>query len=330
LAWSGSWLYGVPKAVHLAVLGIWGVTGCAVIIGPDNDRMKRFCSTIVLLSLFMGFEVVSHIVEGTLLEEWDFASNYLGLGRLLGLSVLILVSVLLWAGRGLSRSLPVVVLIIFLVSILLIAGGRGPLLATLVPLFIPAMVDVRMAGKGFLVRKNLLLMVVILALVLVGFVTIGNQYFGFTTIDRLWILLEGGGGGSAQFRVWFFSRALESWWTSPLAGHGIGDFGSLIHWGDVRVYPHNLFLEVLVELGVIGLVLLLAGVFQAMKRISIMRMRRDVVLAMVLMLVLNAFLNAQVSGDLPDNRVMFALFGLFAGRSNCPRQSVDGRSGRDQ
>ncbi len=323
LAWSKSWNYGSPKAVHLAVLGFWSIFGCAVIIGQDKDRLQRFCASLVVLSLWLAIEVVIHIADGTLLKEWDFASNYLGLGRLLGLSVLVLVGLLLWGHLRLFNAILVGLLMVFLVSILMIAGGRGPFLATLVALIIPAVCDVRFSVKSILVRKNLLIFSGLLGVVLVWFITIGNQFFGYTTIDRLWVLVEGGGGSSAHYRVWFFSKAYEFWMEAPVFGHGIGEFGSLLGWGDIRVYPHNLFLEIMVELGLVGLALILLAVYSTLSNFSFRLLRSDYFLALLVMFVLNAFINGMVSGDLSDNRILLALLGLYAGRSVMPMRTYD-------
>jgi O-antigen ligase len=315
LAWSESWSYGVTKALHTTLMGFWGVVACAVIIGRDFKRLKRFSLSLVILALFLAGEVVSHLIAGTLLEEWDFASNYLGLGRLLGLSVLVLVSALLWSDLGWWKGISIGLLVGFLLSILMISGGRGPLLATLAALMVAPVCDTRFSSEALLVRRKLLLFLGFLFLVLVGFATIGNQFFFFTTIDRLLVLLEGGGGSSAQFRVWFFANAWDFWREAPFIGHGIGEFGSLLAWGDVRVYPHNIFLEILVELGLVGLILFVVAGFYSLRAFSLRALRADPILAMLFMFVVCAFWNAQVSGDLPDNRVLFALLGLFSGRA---------------
>ena len=50
----------------------------------------------------------------------------------------------------------------------------------------------------------------------------------------------------------YFSDACDSIISRPLCGVGFGSFGEALYDEDIRMYPHNLVLEVLVELGIIG------------------------------------------------------------------------------
>jgi O-antigen ligase len=105
----------------------------------------------------------------------------------------------------------------------------------------------------------------------------------------------------------------------PLAGVGIGGFDVARGFGDgVRGdYPHNILLEVACELGVLGLVALLLLVWYglragagAMRRA---RTRQEFAVAATVLTVMVYFLaNAMFSGDLNDNRLLFAALGLCA------------------
>lgn len=81
---------------------------------------------------------------------------------------------------------------------------------------------------------------------------------------------------------------------------------------DFRDYPHNLFIEVMVELGGIGL-LLLALLIGITIRYAILILKsaqseRWIVLVMIFIAML---FNVTVSGDIPDNRAFFAVIGLL-------------------
>lgn len=80
-------------------------------------------------------------------------------------------------------------------------------------------------------------------------------------------------------------------------GYGIGSFG-LLSWGeDVRFYPHNIFLEVALEMGVVGFfffsVLILIG-FKSFYKNNLF-----------FYLFLISLVNAQLSGDLVGNNYIF-------------------------
>jgi hypothetical protein len=80
---------------------------------------------------------------------------------------------------------------------------------------------------------------------------------------------------------------------------------------DIHRHPHSLILELLAEFGLVGLVLFAALVLVL---VSLRRLREDPALMLAVMLCINAFINAMTSGDLPDNRNLFAMLGVLAMR----------------
>lgn len=84
-----------------------------------------------------------------------------------------------------------------------------------------------------------------------------------------------------------------------MIGQGAGGWSIAVGSGDVARHPHNLFLEVLVEGGLVGLILLVMLLATALRPVSMARLRTDPFALCSLMLFANAFLNAMVSGDLP-------------------------------
>ena len=82
--------------------------------------------------------------------------------------------------------------------------------------------------------------------------------------------------------------------------------------GDKREYPHDIFLETVSESGFIGLLLLLGCFWVALHTFGFNELSQDRAKLLVLMLLANTFFNALVSGDLNDNRLLFASIGLMA------------------
>ena len=78
-----------------------------------------------------------------------------------------------------------------------------------------------------------------------------------------------------------------------MLGSGVGSW-SIRYFGlDDSRYPHNLILEVLVEFGLVGLLLLATVAVAAARRISVHRLREDPVLMCIAMLCINTFVAAQ-------------------------------------
>jgi len=64
------------------------------------------------------------------------------------------------------------------------------------------------------------------------------------------------GGGSGRLDIW--TVGISAWLANPIVGYGFGSFGA-IHtlWEGSWAVAHNIYLQLLVEMGIVGLVLLL-------------------------------------------------------------------------
>lgn len=118
-------------------------------------------------------------------------------------------------------------------------------------------------------------------------------------------------GSAGRFMIW--GTALDVWYDNPIFGAGFGNFRLA---GVLETYrqPHNLFLEALSELGLCGLVLILAltvSPFVVLHQ-SIARQRSPLVVAVGAMLVFT-ITRALTSGDFADNRQIFQFAGLLLG-----------------
>ena len=105
---------------------------------------------------------------------------------------------------------------------------------------------------------------------------------------------------------------MEYWLQRPLFGHGMGAWPVLHFQGDFRAYPHNLILEIMVEFGLCGLGLFVWLLIAAARGLGpVARIASDPLRVIVLMVAVGAMANAMVSGDIPDNRFLFASLGLM-------------------
>lgn len=102
-----------------------------------------------------------------------------------------------------------------------------------------------------------------------------------------------------------YDQVVAFWQSSPIFGHGLGSFSLISSWD----YPHNLFMEVLAEFGIIGWILLFIPLLYLLI-VSAVRWRYiDHCTLGVFILFLIA---AQVSGDIFDSRMVFLLPVLMA------------------
>lgn len=138
---------------------------------------------------------------------------------------------------------------------------------------------------------------------------------------------------STIHRMHLARRSLEALEEVLPWGAGTGGFPMLLFMRDFRLYPHNIFAELLIENGWPGILLLLAFlllVWRAAWQIS----RRSPVGRWLFVLFAMALLNAQVSGDVGTNEWIWLWAGMIgglraAGESRDARGCCTERGGAD-
>lgn len=117
-------------------------------------------------------------------------------------------------------------------------------------------------------------------------------------------------------RFALYREALDLWAHSPIWGIGIGEFGIAVTGQDVQEYPHNIILELGVETGLIGVLVFVTMLIVAFARpvitLSAQRGLAKTATRYLLVACCFALLNAMVSGDINDNRMLFTWIALVA------------------
>lgn len=311
-SWTLSTVYAKEKTLLFIGFIGWIVFATSNIIATDIKRVQRFFISIVLFGLWMLFESYITMTESTGSFITTFGGNYLGVGRIIGFLCCILVAYLLFG--KLSKFKRVLLTLIFLASVYLMfsVGARGPFLALLAS-FIPVLYymlhfrkdSVRINGK---------------VNILIGFSALIAAYLFYifttdkipSTIRRLFVIVEQENmGASAGSRFDHYKFGIQLWKEKFMLGHGIGSWPLLNGSIDTTSYPHNIFVEILVELGIIGLLIF---VLVHLKVIPLLhktnRLRNPMSIAITTSLLF-FLINALVSGDLNDNRYYFAALGLI-------------------
>ena len=311
LCWTSSSIYAQEKALYISTLVFWALLGTSLIISQEYARVRKFFILLCVFSIWVAVEsIIFYVSNGpsSFITAMGFGGSYVNLGRTIGLGVIIVLNYSLFSSRSNHIKLLQLLISVFLLFILLILGGRGPLLATVLPCIILGVFE----ADKILKPKYIILFLIIIGL-LSGFVyylySTGNVV---KTLVRFQALLEPGFGGSVGTRMIYYSYVFSSWIENPIFGHGIGSWSTLLGVGDFRIYPHDIILEILFELGLVGLISFFFMIYYALN-VFIKRASRGPLLfkSIVMMMFANAFINALVSGDIPSNRVLFAMTGLL-------------------
>lgn len=315
LTWSPSRIYGPDKVFFMATLELWAVIAGALIIAPDPARIRRLLSLTLLLSLWVGLEALMVYVETGHTQISVGSANYLMLGRICGFGLVVALAGWLY-GRGRATRALCLGMVFGLGAVLMVSGARGPLLATALALLLPLAIGVRLTTRSIRYSRTMVSVIMLLLAVagsVILYTAITERMPG--TFQRFERLVAGAGGelrGSEAVRIEHYKTAFDLWSQAPLLGHGVGSWPLLTGRPDDRYFPHNMFLEVLVEAGLVGLVFLGALFATAFRAFSLERLRRDPQALCATMLFASALLNAMLSGDIADNRVVFMWMGLLA------------------
>lgn len=301
--------YGGTKLLEFLGLG-GGLFFAAPLLFADERDLRDLTLGTVLFGMVVAASSLSFSATGAMAMGAN--ASHIGKGQAIGLATLLLLYAPV-ADRRL-KALILLVCIPWLALGLVSAETRGPLfsllLVLLLSLFVPAL------RSPLVSRKQMALAAVALAgavMLLSAFWFYGAEAFKFRyKATELIALLQGSGEaqGTAVERLEFYRAAWRAWLQRPLFGWGVGGW-SMVYWNqDFRQYPHNLFFEVLVEEGLMGiaaLFLLLRSVFGPLCA----SVRKVSALFPALLPCLIYLLSiAMFSGDLDDDRFLWFWCGL--------------------
>lgn len=309
--WSPGDCYAHTKALQIGVLTVWTTAGAALVIASQRRRLERFFFLFMIFAVWLAIEslVASEQGDGGSVEA--LGGHYLGLGRVIGPAALVTLGYGLFLARDpLARTAAFAAAAAFC-FVLLILGGRMPLLATIAGGLVPLLTAAGAARSAHRERA----MWTYLGLSAAAAAAVACLAYSDDmpqTLRRMSELFSSDWGHSSYARSQYYPAAIEYWWQRPLLGHGMGAWPLLHFQGDFRAYPHNIILEILVEFGLVGLLLFIWLLAAAARSLgSLQRIAADPLRIIVLMVAVNALANAMVSGDLPDNRFLFASLGLM-------------------
>lgn len=216
-------------------------------------------------------------------------AHYQRINRSIGLGALVLLAYALigrgraaWAGAAGGMGL---------VAIMLLIGGRGPVVAIGAAVLVVAALSPLARWRG-----ALLVALTGGAVLLVG-------WENLTTFARL-------AAGDAE-RLSMYEAAAGWWSEAPVLGQGFGAYTPLAAPGQTGQYwPHNIVIEIGMETGLVGLVLAGAVLWTCIRRIPAPCHPLDLV---PVMLLAAAIVNAMFSQSLPGNIELWCALGLITG-----------------
>jgi hypothetical protein len=304
--WAGDHLYATEKVNGLLTILLPLIVVVSILIRHPDDLRVFWMGvlTLAIIGVLVGFfEIVSGVDIGQRGSDNDGSLNPIAAGRLGG-------TVIIAMFFGKIRAIPFPAqagLVVCGAGVLLGAASRGPLLALILAIGLTAAGYRAWRGKVALVA---------MAVGIAMTAGVGNLVLKESG-DRL---LDSGndGGGSGRSSLW--ALAFEKIQIFP-QGVGWGQFSDRGTIGAPGEYPHNFFLELGLEAGVIAMVTCILFVWFTFR--MLWKSMGDVG-PMVFALVAFWLITAQFSSDMNGNRVfVVALFGSYAAFRSGPDTSSE-------
>lgn len=304
--------YGLDKAMRFVVLTGWAFFGAGLIV-TDFASLRRFSWALVSIFTVMAIDaLVGYPGVGRVNFVTALGSNYIALGRASGLGLLTTLAFLLPTERRPLARVFLWAMAALQLFAALSAGARGPVLALILSLLVFFALGMRgfppLRADRFAWRLGI---VALFTVVLVG--TIGQKFFPTLTFRTQVFMTEF--GDSAIERLYLYQEAIRLWLDSPILGVGTGGFGLATTGIDERLYPHNIILELGAETGLVGVLIFVIMVWAGFSvgsnglrnRTGFGRTTARYLLAAGCF----ALVNAMISGDINDNRLLFMSVALL-------------------
>lgn len=296
--------YGGTELTRFLVIGTLLLVAPFVIIRSEQD-LRRFVMLFLGAGAILALQMILHLDDRQSSSSTDITR--IGAGWLMGMLILLALYYRPFQ-RAKHNTAEAWILVPIFGFALIASAARGPIVALLIVLVLNLAVSTRKISKT------------IVALLLLG-VSAYAAFAVFSHVDpskynskltEIEDLVEGkAASGSAVKRLAFYRETLAAIPNHLFLGGGIGSWSVFYYGADERGYPHNLFLEVAFEEGLLGLSAL--GIFLFAMGVASFRLLRatGTRYAVFPSLVLFCVIVSMFSGDLDDNRVLWYWAGVM-------------------
>ena len=188
--------------------------------------------------------------------------------------------------------------------ILIIAGSRGPFLNMMLLLLFLFYVKFKdsVSKSAYFFKSIFIILTLYVCLAFSGLS--GHLTDRFTVFSRLNSFGKTIQKGEKEERNDIFMEAWNQFLSSPIIGDS---------WVTKKesFYPHNLYLDVLMSLGVIGMFIFLIINVDMMKRINFIVKRKEIFILPLSLVLINNFLTGLTSGGIAFGVDLWVLIALF-------------------
>ncbi|MFG6114174.1 O-antigen ligase family protein [Halobacillus sp. MO56] len=308
LFFSGTQSYGIYKITFFILKSIGPIIAYTMFAPLKKYDIKVIITTVIIGSILTVMNIYSY-ADITSSLRVTVSANPITVARTIGLGCILLSVLLLTEKLRLPMKILYLLLIPIFMHTMLLTGSRGPIIAVLI-----SVIGVILLLGGFWQRLKYSTKLISSTVIIFLFMLVTN--FNIQEINGYQRVMSNimaiGENTSDQGRIERMQIALNGILESDYFGVGTGGFADLYS-TSARAYPHNIFLEVFVELGIIGLILLLALMTITIFRVKKLSLNVDISIIAKAFggAWFFSFIIAMVSGDISTNQYFWVTGGLI-------------------
>ena len=314
--------YGFRKILRFNTFAVTMFISPLLIIKSPADSKRLLSYFYFLLVIIIGIMLLQFVYFlkwgdfAIVLAYWNRISipgaNPIQVSRYLAIGAAMMIALLI-RNRP-SRSLHYFAILFVILLSIILSGSRGPLVSIIIGSIVYAILyerkhSSRIFGYGILAIGTIITLLLVLP------ESLTQRFFDISQGSVIMTQQGVRRISTIATRYEFWSMSLQAWFssiTSFFIGLGAGGFSSLFIWRDWRWYPHNLFFEIIAELGLIGLVIGVLFIIKSYQIINkgIQRGSFTDHSALWVAGTVVMFIAAQFSGDINDNRILWMFIGI--------------------
>ena len=314
--------YGFRKILRFNTFAVTIFISPLLIIKSPADSKRLLSYFYFLLVIIIGIMLLQFVYFlkwgdfAIVLAYWNRISipgaNPIQVSRYLAIGAAMMIALLI--RNKPSQSLHYFAILFVILLSIILSGSRGPLVSIIIGSIVYAILyerkhSSRIFGYGILAIGTIITLLLLLP------ESLTQRFFDISQGSVIMTQQGVRRISTIATRFEFWSMSLQAWFssiTSFFIGLGAGSFSSLFIWRDWRWYPHNLFFEIIVELGLIGLVIGVLFIIKSYQIINkgIQRGSFTDHSALWVAGTVVMFIAAQFSGDINDNRILWMFIGI--------------------
>ena len=314
--------YGFRKILRFNTFAVTMFISPLLIIKSPADSKRLLSYFYFLLVIIIGIMLLQFVYFlkwgdfAIVLAYWNRISipgaNPIQVSRYLAIGAAMMIALLI--RNKPSQSLHYFAILFVILLSIILSGSRGPLVSIIIGSIVYAILyerkhSSRIFGYGILAIGTIITLLLLLP------ESLTQRFFDISQGSVIMTQQGVRRISTIATRYEFWSMSLQAWFssiTSFFIGLGAGSFSSLFIWRDWRWYPHNLFFEIIAELGLIGLVIGVLFIIKSYQIINkgIQRGSFTDHSALWVAGTVVMFIAAQFSGDINDNRILWMFIGI--------------------